>query len=299
MAGLITAGVEFSGSVMRYAEVEQAESRFRLLRLGNCEFEFDAFSVAYLGTQPELLTTIREALQDVFRDTASSVFRFVIPSSLQTRFTTAVPVDADVQERSGLIGFETRLFTSNREGGDVFPAHLRSANRSQVQGFAVAHVDDRVAVNVHSVGSAFPAVKVEIVPSMNAASLAFRHVAHRESLPTGTYLLVGTDNGRSDFILMHNAEPLTHSTMVSPHPEDVAYHALLTCSRFGKTCHDIQTVFMYGNADRNKGITGLRDAFGDRVRLLNPGVVVSLEPDHFELDFPIEAFVPAIGAAVQ
>ena len=55
MAGLTTAGVEFSGSVMRYAEIEQAESRFRLQRLGNCEFEFDAASVAYLGMQPDLL----------------------------------------------------------------------------------------------------------------------------------------------------------------------------------------------------------------------------------------------------
>ncbi|MDA0684746.1 MAG: hypothetical protein O2797_05825 [Bacteroidetes bacterium] len=299
MAGLTTAGVEFSGSVMRYAEIEQAESRFRLQRLGNCEFEFDAASVAYLGMQPDLLPTIREAIQDVFRDTTSSVIRFVIPTPLQTRFSTAVPIDADVQERSGLIGFETRLFTSNREGGDVFPVHLRSENRSQVQGFAVAHVDERVANHIRAVGSVFPDVEVQMVPSMNAAALSFRHVAHRESLSTGSYLLVGMIDGRSDFILMHNAESLTHSTMVTPYPEDTAYHALLTCSRFGKTCHDIQTVYVYGNADREAGMAGLRDAFGDRVQLLNPGIIVNLEPDRFETDYPIEAFVPAIGAAIQ
>ncbi len=49
MAGTSTAGVEFSRDLMRYAEVEQNDGHLRLLRLGNCAFEFDAEAVLFEG----------------------------------------------------------------------------------------------------------------------------------------------------------------------------------------------------------------------------------------------------------
>jgi hypothetical protein len=299
MAGISTAGVEFSRDLMRYAEVEQHDGHLKLLRLGNCEFEFDAEAVLFEGKEPALLDAIRDAMRDIFRDTEATGFRFVIPSRWQTRFTTAVPMEADVNLRSSLIGYETRLFTENREGGDIFPAHLRSNPDSGAQMFAVSHIDDAVSTSVKALHSVFPESSFELAPSMMAATLAFRHVAHRRQLPSSHYLLVGAGTGHTDYILMKGAEPLTQESVNVSLPRDQAYRALLCSSRHGISWQDIKRVFVYGSPSEDALLTALKEAFGPSVERINPGVVVGLEADHFGDSFPIEAFLPVMGAAIQ
>lgn len=299
MAGISTAGVEFSRDLMRYAEVEQHDGHHKLLRLGNCEFEFDAAAVLFDGDSPELMGAVRDAIADIFRDTEASGFRFVIPSNWQTRFTTAVPEEADVNLRSALIGYETRLFTDNREGGDIFPAHLYSNQESGAQRFAVSHIDESVSRSIGQLQSVFPDARFDLAPSMMAATLAFRHVAHRAQLPSQTYLLVGAADHGFDLILMRGAEPLVHESIPVAEPSDLAYRALLCCSRFGLAWKDIGRVFTYGSPLGNEITNMLSEAFGPDVERINPGVVVGLERDHFGDDFPIEAFLPVLGAAIQ
>ncbi|MGB0649763.1 MAG: hypothetical protein ACPG8N_02855 [Rhodothermales bacterium] len=299
MAGTSTAGVEFSRDLMRYAEVEQNDGHLRLLRLGNCAFEFDAEAVLFEGQDLSLLEAIREAMADIFRDTEASSFRFVIPSRFQTRFTTAVPIEADVNLRSALIGYETRLFTKNQEGGDIFPSHLGSDTDSSAQMFAVSHIDDAVSRSVKALDSVFPEASFELAPSMMAATLAFRHVAHRRQLPGRYYLLVGSGIQNTDFILMKGAEPVTQESMEVSSPKDQAYRALLCCSRFGISWQDIERVFVYGSIEDDTLVHVMNEAFGPEVERINPGVVVGLDADHFGDSFPIEAFLPVMGAAIQ
>jgi hypothetical protein len=299
MAGISTAGVEFSRDLMRYAEVEQQDGHFKLLRLGNCEFEFDAAAVLFDGDQPELLPAVRSAIGDIFRDTEASGFRFVIPSNWQTRFTTAVPEEADVNLRSALIGYETRLFTNNREGGDIFPAHLRSNTESGAQRFTVSHIDESVSKSLKALQPVFPDARFDLAPSMMAATLAFRHVAHRNQLSSSVYLLVGTTDDGFDLILMQGAEPLTQESVLVNGPADLAYRALLCCSRFGIAWRDVERVFTFGNRMLQENVDALIEAFGPQVGRINPGVVVGLDEDHFGDDFPIEAFLPVLGAAIQ
>lgn len=299
MAGTSTAGVEFSRDLMRYAEVEQNDGHLRLLRLGNCEFEFDAEAVLFEGRDSSLLDAIREAMADIFTDTEASSFRFVIPSRWQTRFTTAVPVEADVNLRSALIGYETRLFTQNQEGGDIFPAHLGSDPDSGAQMFAVSHIDEAVSRSIKALDSVFPEARFDLAPSMMAATLAFRHVAHRRQLPARYYLLVGSGRQHTDLILMKGAEPMTQESVDVTSPQDQAYRALLCCSRFGISWQDIERVFVYGSLEEDALVTAMTDAFGPEVERINPGVVVGLDADHFGESFPIEAFLPVMGAAIQ
>lgn len=299
MAGISTAGVEFSRDLMRYAEVEQTDGQFKLMRLGNCEFEFDAAAVLFDGDSPEYLNAIRDAMGDIFRDTEATRFRFVIPSHWQTRFTTAVPEEADVNLRSALIGYETRLFTNNREGGDIFPAHLRSNPETGAHRFAVSHIDESVSRSLTELQSVFPEASLDLAPSMMAATLAFRHVAHRKQLPSSAYLLVGAVDHGYDLILMRGAEPLTQESIRAGSPADLAYRALLCCSRFGMTWKDVETVFVYGARLSAEALDALANAFGPRVERINPGVVVGLERDHFGDNYPIEAFLPVLGAAIQ
>lgn len=299
MAGTSTAGVEFSRDLMRYAEVEQHDGHLKLLRLGNCEFEFDAEAVLYRGHRPELLDAVRDAMGDIFWDTSATGFRFVIPSKWQTRFTTAVPMEADVNLRSALIGYETRLFTENRDGGDIFPAHLRSDPESGAQMFAVSHIDETVSRSIKGLQPVFPQATFDLAPSMMSATLAFRHVAHRRQLPARHYLLVGSGATHTDLVLMKGAEPLTQECVDVSQPSDQAYRALLCCSRFGISWQEIERIFVYGSPVSEPTISALKEAFGPSVERINPGEVVGLDADHFGASFPIEAFLPVLGAAIQ
>ena len=46
------AGIDIYGTVLRYAEVEQRGPRYRLLRLGSCDFDFDIAEAVLQGNPP-------------------------------------------------------------------------------------------------------------------------------------------------------------------------------------------------------------------------------------------------------
>ncbi len=299
MAVLSTAGVEFAGSVMRYSEIEQVGSAFKLLRLGNCEFEFDASSAIYEEGFADRIETIRRALQDIFQGTHASVFRFVLPSSTMSRFTSLVPSVRSEAARKDQISFETGLLSGDVGFGDVFPEILDSKSDEGLEKYSVSHVTPLISKNLKAVGAAFADTPVELVPSTNAAYLAFRHFAQNSALPRGAYLLIGAYSSLTDFILIKNGVSQAHFSFQTPFPEDVAYHALLLANRFGLAYGDITHLYVYGEDPGPKFVPTLEEAFGEIVSVFNPGAIVDLEEDRFEAGFPIEAFVPSIGAAIQ
>jgi len=299
MAAISTAGVEFTGNVMRYSEIEHLDAKFRLLRLGNCEFEFDAAAVVYQGDHPEHIETVRDALKDVFQDTEASFLRFVLPSNITTRFSSVVPAGSDEEEQMEQIAFETRLLGGESEAGDVFPAPLLVSPDTGLLEFSVSHLEPEISENLTRIGQAFPTIPVQLVPSSDAAFLAFRHVAHRNSYPRGVYLLIGSYGRGTDLVLIKDGSPLSHTSVSTPHPSDVAYHALLLVSRFGILHSDLKRVFIYGEETSPALVSIVDEAFGEKGSIFNPSAIVDLEEDRFEENFPIQAFVPSMGAAIQ
>ena len=66
------AGIEFDGTVLRYAEIERVGDGLRLLRLGECDFPFEPFSVLRDGDE-EGLDILQEALGDVYHGSQADV----------------------------------------------------------------------------------------------------------------------------------------------------------------------------------------------------------------------------------
>ncbi len=97
---MTTAGLELTGSVLRYTEIEQTGPSVRLLRLGNCDFEFDAQADLYSAGDSAHLEPIGEALADVFERTTASVFRFAVPPFCLTSFTAMMPTAAETDAES-------------------------------------------------------------------------------------------------------------------------------------------------------------------------------------------------------
>src|SRR5690606_10565174 len=93
------AGIEFSDTVLRYAEVEQYGSRYRLLRLGTCDFDFRLVEDLLQRHDPDAIEVVREALQDVFSGSIASTLHAALHPALTTSFFTSVPSGVSGGER--------------------------------------------------------------------------------------------------------------------------------------------------------------------------------------------------------
>ena len=115
MQAIARAGVEFHGSAMRYAEIEQTGDDFRLLRLGDCQFEFDAYEVLFSGGPDAFLDTISEAVAEVFEGSSARVFRIVVHPPVIKSFSSSFPDESDENVVEEQIIFESALLDVERD----------------------------------------------------------------------------------------------------------------------------------------------------------------------------------------
>jgi len=299
MAGISTAGVEFSQSLMRYAEVEQNDGRHRLVRLGSCEFGFDATHAFFERGTVQFQDAIRDAMADIFRDTTASRFSVVIPSTRQTRFASMIPADADAALSTALVGYDADLFTEGREGGDVFPVQLAPQAGAHIERYAVSHVDASVSGSLSVLQPVFPDTRVDMLPSMSAALIAYRAIVSRTPTTEHPRLLIGVVDDGFEVMLLRGSALLSQEFVQVDAAATLAYRSLLCCHRSGFTWEEIDRVLLYGLLSPDRVSDALEEAFGPCVERINPGVVVGLEEDHFGDDYPIASFLPVVGAALH
>ncbi len=298
MVSQSTAGVEFVGNLMRYAEVENDISSPRLLRLGNCEFEFDAAAVVYSGWAPQHIETIQSALKDVFRDTTSSAIRFVLPSSTLTRFESLRSRDVQGVDTKVQIGFETLLLNGGEQGGDVFPGDSIQKFNSDISGYAVHHLSQGISQRLARLCEVFPQQAKGHIPSANASIRSYRRLMDLQQAPKGNVLLLGCYPESTDYIGLSAEATLKSISIDTPTDSDRVYFAYEVLSRMQKATFDNCLLAVYGHSISAPFISLLTQEFGKRVSILNPGPMVNLDQNRFEKGFPIQAFVPCLGASI-
>jgi hypothetical protein len=293
------AGVEFVGNLMRYAEVEYDGDSHRLLRLGNCEFEFDASEVVYSGGFPQRIETIQNALQDVFRDTTSSAFRFALPSSALTRFESLVPSEAQESVARAQIGFETHLMSGGEAEGDVFPGEPYQKFNPLVTGYAVHHLSQRISERLRVLCEIFPEQTKSHLPSANASVRTFRKLMELGQVSTGNVLLMGCYPEHTDYIALADGIPVKMITRRTLSDTDRAYFGYEAIHRLPTPGFLRPMVYLYGHTALQPLLGVMAQDVGENVSVLNPGPIVELDESRFEKDFPIQAFVPCLGASIS
>ena len=297
MEAVSTAGVEFVGNLMRYAEVEQRDNSYKLLRLGNCEFEFDVSGVVYGGADADKLNTVREALGDFFQDTDSSAFKFVLPTSVLTSFASFSAVSAKEDAVRSQIGFETHLLNGGASDGDVFPGIKNDYSASEWKRMSVFHLPGDISDRLQELGNMFPAQRKEVIPSPIASTSALQLLdAVTQTSPTTT-LLMGCYRERTDYGLVQANGERQVEARFTPTDSDRVYFGLESLHRHGCTASQIERVLVYGHNVTAQLLAMLEVDFGNQVSVFNPGPIVSLEEARFEKGFPLHAFVPCLGAS--
>ncbi len=116
------ASIEFSGQLMRYAEIQSKGADQNILRrLGSCEFDFDLVAALSGASGLGQLRAISDSLQDVFGDSDSESLGIVLNSSLCDSFFTLASSDSDEEQIRDQIHYESELLRSDSgvDWGDI------------------------------------------------------------------------------------------------------------------------------------------------------------------------------------
>lgn len=298
------AGIEFTDSVLRYAEVEHYGSRFRLLRLGTCDFDFDLVHDLLYRRDPDAVEVVREALQDVFSGSIASVLNAALHPELTTSFFTSVPTGITRDERQRRLTTEAILLSDAASAAEV--------NLSWTE-IGVRRENDDVALSVLATPSdvqrgfvalvrEMPHPTRELRLSTQGAAAIMEHLWRRRGGsgdPTKSVAVgIGGYHGRAEFVVSRRGEWIfSHHTIAST-SADYAYFLGAILSRIGIYLDEVGSVHLYGDALPDDCIEALEVLLDASVERLNPLEIVDLDPDTLTGEFAAEAYVPCIGAAL-
>ncbi len=293
----VRAGVFFEQSQMRYAEVERASHGPRLLRLGSCDFDFDA-ETAILHGQQDRLTTIRDALSDVYSGTDSEDFCVVLPSSAGVAFFAPVPAGMDVAARSKLLANEAAIVA----GSDAY--ELVSAERADGgdsgDGAAdlwhyVAAIPQQLKDRLSELLSGFPAVRQHY---LSASQAAVRIALSRTRATPRRLALVGCHAGHADIAITNDLTLVTGKTVITEAATDTCYYLAAMLVEEGLDSDRLDAVLLYGTSATDELVRMVRSRIHAGADRLNPLEVVVNDPSSVKASFDATRYVLCIGGAV-
>lgn len=305
MEACARAGIDIYDTVLRYAEVEQYGSRYRLLRLGSCDFDFNLTNDLIVEGKKESIETISEALYDVFTGSIASELQVTLhPPSCYSFFVpiTANLSDADrkvrlQQETAVLAGVDMALrlsadavYTERINGGEPIDwVHVLAVREEVFDRFerilkVLPHARHRFVVSMHSAATTMITID--------------RRLAGLENENRPYVLAVGWYPSHIEYTLCRqNRWYFSHYTKAGSHC-DSAYFAVALLNHVKIKPSEIGQVYLYGTGVDSKKFGYFQSIFSLEPEYLNPLSVVDLDPGSLTSNFDSEAYVPCVGAAL-
>lgn len=298
------AGIEFSDTVLRYAEVEQYGSRYRLLRLGTCDFDFHLVEDLLHRHDPDAVEVVREALQDVFSGSIASSLHAALHPSLTTSFFSSVPSGLSPDERMQRLQRESMLLTGAQEADRlrVTATEVGVKRENGDIALSVLATPPEIQQGLDLLLAELPLPAHRLTLTTEGAATIMRQLWSRRggtgdptkavSIGIGGYrdFAEFTVARRGEWIFSHHAAATTGL--------DYAYFTGAMLARIGVYPDEVGSIYFYGAslpADCLEVFEPLWDAVVER---LNPLEIVDLDPDTLAGEFASEAYVPCIGAAL-
>jgi hypothetical protein len=297
-----TAGIEFISSSMRYAEVEQIGNHFRLLRLGNCDFEFDVADVLFGSGSSVYLDTISRAVGEVFEGSSAATLRVTVHSPAAHQFGSAAQQNLSDALRQDHAVFDAAIVT----GHEVDPEAVRSSPGAaqgtdfgdEVELLQVAALQpepkERLSVALSRVG--IP--NIELISDSEAVSRVIRALCGIENGDFGTTLAIGIFPWHTCYTVYTNGLWVFGQDRTESDSDDILYFSTFVCRQAGFSPEKISRVFVYGETALEKGSESLKRVYSERVEILNPISILNLSPDQFADGFGFQTIVSCIGAAL-
>ena len=300
-----TAGIEFSGTTMRYSEVEQYGAQHRLLRLGDCDFEFDVSEVLFeLGTQ-KYLDVVTDALSEIFLGTTATRFRIAIHPQAARIFKSLRYSGADEDTIRGNVAFESALMHDEvwaEEDRHVIEGRPQSptsdfAHALNMESLLVSEISGPVRERLQEVTSGIRDASPDVISSTEALLAVVREAASKNDFD-GYQLSIGLYPSYTEFTITRGSEWISSQIRSETERGDVAYFSLHFLELTGVMLEDDFRVRVYGSGASLGQRETLASIFLENVSVLNPISIVDLETDQFDSEFQFESFVVCLGAAL-
>ncbi|MCH8122728.1 MAG: hypothetical protein IH853_06355 [Bacteroidetes bacterium] len=305
MRASATAGIEFFGKAMRYSEIEQYGEQYRLLRLGDCDFEFDVTEVLFeLGT-PKHLDIVKDALSEIFLGTTATRFRIAVHPPVSRVFRSMSRSGQDEETIRENVAFESALMNdeivaedSRRIVSDLRQDQdPRTSPAPGMDSLLVSEVRGQARLRLQGVTSGIPDALPEIISSTEALIAVVRETMSHNALD-GYQLSIGLYPSYTKYTVTRDAEWILSQTRGETEEGDVVYFAAHFLEISGVSRVDDVRVRLYGSGVNRELQETLNSIFPERVAVLNPISIVDLETDQFDSDFQFESFVICLGAAL-
>ncbi len=298
------AGIDIYGKVLRYAEVEQRQERYHLLRLGRCDFDFDV-AAALLEGAAERLEALTDALSDVFEgSTAARLYVSLHPPHCYS-FFTPLPPEVSKEERKQRLLDEAALLTRS---GAKEPLRL-TADRlyadtldedERVEWYHVLAVQDGLHAGFDRVFRMLPQTHNRMMVSMHAVANAVERIEQQDEAPRQApfSLAIGWYPTHVEYTLCHQGRWYFDHFTDADDPDDCAYFALLLLNRLDLSPAAVGRVFLYGGYQDLEAFASLGDVFTVAPEPLDPRRLIELDEQSMAADEHLDAYAPCIGVAL-
>ena len=298
------AGIEFSDSVLRYAEVEQYGSRFRLLRLGTCDFDFQLVDDLLHRQDPDAMEVVREAIQDVFSGSIASSLHAALHPSLTTSFFTSVPPGITGDERMRRVSHEAMVLTGVVEAArfNVTATEIGVRPDNGDLALSVLATPPEVQAGLDLLLTDIPLPAHGLRLTTEGAAMIMKHLWRRRDGagdPTRSVTLgIGGYSGFAEFTVCRRGEWLFSHHAHAQSAVDYAFFAGSLLRRIGVYPDELGAVYFYGSTLPSDCVDVFETLWDATAERLNPLEIVDLDPDTLAGEFASEAYVPCIGAAL-
>ncbi|MFT5515213.1 MAG: hypothetical protein ACI80V_001335 [Rhodothermales bacterium] len=291
MAAQTSAGIAFSDRALRYAEIQETERGFRLLRLGQCDFDFDLNRTLSDPGAVEERKIISEALVEALGQSESRRVRAALHPPLCRSFFSAHEGEDPVPA----VSFEAELlgFANDADGGGIGADAAATAEGAEL--LHVTSIRPAVLQNLGVIVAELHAEDAQAVSALRASAEIVR-LAGIEAQPGGCILAVGFFDNLFELAALDATgwRFATHARGL-PDPADAVYHLRESLNILGWGLGDVSRVLSFGSLPAPDTLESL---FSGKIQVINPLNLLDLDPESLDPDYSAAEFVPSVGAAL-
>lgn len=302
MEAHVRAGIDVYGRILRYAEVEQYGSRYRLLRLGTCDFDFDVVDEVLAHENPEHVETVSNALGDIFSGSIAGSLNVTIHPPACYSFFTPLPAESDSSERKIRLQQEASLLAGTEQPLHITADAVRSQEMedgTRVDWVHVLAVDDRIHGRIRTIIEKLPHPRRRMMVSMQGAARSMAKIQRSTTDAGPSYsIAVGAYPHHIEYTLSRDGAWYFSNYSASVPTDDLPFFALSLLQRFGLSIGDVGHLFVYGNDADPAHFSGLESVADIDVRRLDPFTFLDLDSGTLSPDFDAESYVGCVGVTL-
>ncbi len=299
------AGIDIFGRVMRYAEVEQYGARYRLLRLGSCDFEFDVADELFGAENPVHMGTIADAIRDVFHGSVADELRLAVHPPRSITFLSVTPKGATDASDAERFALEASLLDDSAPD-DLYVSEERADQERLDVGDAgnerhVMALPKKIHASFLRIVRDLPISTASPMSSMCGVARALHCLARKHSLSAPgkpLVLAIGLYPTHLEFTVSSNGRwHFSHHT-VPGNSADAVYFALALFRQLSFRPEDVGKIVVYGLVSEMAELDSMEVVFGVRAEKLDTIPIVDLDVNSLSSGFDFEAYAPCIGISL-